>query len=235
MMKRSRMFKTLKKGFKKLERAEVGAFGNDISTPRTRRLAMWHFHLFDHAFLRGIWTNLHEFAPGAWRSNQPSPKRIARYAKMGIKTILSLRGDKDVSYTLLERQACEEHGIRLVITKKAGARTALKAEDYVEQIDILASLEKPFLIHCKSGADRAGMAAALYLLHCEGASIEEAKKMLSPRFMHLKSTKTGVLDYILGMYEKDVEAHGPIPIREWFLTRYDRKAAREFKTFRSFP
>ena len=229
------MFKTLKKGFKKLERAEVGQFGNDVTTPRTRRLAMWHFHLFDHAFLRGLWTNLYEFAPGAWRSNQPSPRRIAQYAKMGIKTVLSLRGDKDVSYTLLEKQACAAHGLNLVITQKAGARNALKGADYVEQIDILASLEKPFVIHCKSGADRAGMAAALYLMHCEGASIEEAKKMLSWRFMHLKSTKTGILDYILRLYEKDVEENGPIPIRDWFLTRYDREKARRFKTMRSFP
>ncbi|WP_417255003.1 tyrosine-protein phosphatase [Celeribacter sp.] len=229
------MFKLLKKGFKKLERAEVGQFGNDVSTRRTRHLAMWHFHLFDHAFLRGLWTNLYEIAPGVWRSNQPSPKRIERYANMGIKTILSLRGDKDVSFTLLERQACEAHGIKLVTTKKAAARGALSGADYVALIDILASLEKPFLIHCKSGADRAGLASALYLLHCEGASVKEAKKMLSWRFMHLKSTKTGILDYILRLYEQDIEAHGPIPIRDWFETRYDRKRASQFKKFRSFP
>lgn len=229
------MFKTLKKGFKRLERAEVGQFGNDVSTPRTRRLAMWHFHLFDHAFLRGLWTNLYEIAPGVWRSNQPSPKRIALYAEMGIKTILSLRGTRDVSFNLLERQACEKHGITLVTTNKAAARGALSGAEYVELIDLMASLEKPFLIHCKSGADRAGLASALYLLHYEGASIQEAKKMLSWRFMHLKSTKTGILDYILRLYEKDVETNGPIPIREWFLTRYDQEKARTFKTLRSFP
>ncbi|WP_394707335.1 tyrosine-protein phosphatase [uncultured Celeribacter sp.] len=229
------MFKTLKKGFKKLERAEVGQFGNDVSTRRTRHMAMWHFHLFDHAFLRGLWTNLYEIAPGVWRSNQPSPKRIERYAKMGIKTILSLRGEKEVSFSLLERQACETYGITLVTTNKAAARGALSGKDYVELIDLLASLEKPFLIHCKSGADRAGLASALYLLHCEGASIQEAKKMLSWRFLHLKSTKTGILDYILRLYEKDLNTNGPIPIRDWFLTRYDQNKAHRFKTFRSFP
>ncbi|SFJ20867.1 tyrosine-protein phosphatase [Celeribacter neptunius] len=229
------MFKSLKKGFKKLERAEVGQFGNDVSTPRTRHLAMWHFHLFDHAFLRGLWTNLHEIAPGVWRSNQPSPRRIARYARMGIKTILSLRGDKDVSFNLLEQQACDAHGITLITTNKAAARGALAGKDYVALIDLLASLEKPFLIHCKSGADRAGLASALYLLHCEGATIKEAKKMLSWRFMHLKSTKTGILDHILRLYEQDVAARGPIPIRDWFEHDYDIRKARQFKTLRSFP
>ncbi|EKE73468.1 MULTISPECIES: tyrosine-protein phosphatase [Roseobacteraceae] len=229
------MFKTLKRGFKRFERGEVGQFGNDVSTPRTRRLAMWHFHLFDHAFLRGIWTNLYEIAPCVWRSNQPSPARIKRYARMGIKTILSLRGDKDLSFMLLEKQACAEHGITLITTNKAAARGALSGKDYVELIDLLASIPKPFLIHCKSGADRAGLASALYLLHCEGASIKEAKKMLSLRFMHLKSTKTGILDHILDLYEADLKADGPIPIRDWFETRYDIEKARTFKTMRSFP
>lgn len=226
------MFKTLKNRFKKLEYAE---FSNGIATPRDRRLAMWHFHLFDHAFLRGLWTNLYEFAPGAWRSNQPSPKRIARYAKMGITTILSLRGDRPLAFNLLEQQACAEHGVTLISTTHIAARGAYDGSTYVALIDLLASLEKPFLIHCKSGADRAGLASALYLLHCEGASIKEAKKMLSWRFMHLKSTKTGILDHILRLYEADLKTHGPIPIRDWFADYYDRDKARAFKTFRAFP
>ncbi|AJE45985.1 tyrosine-protein phosphatase [Celeribacter indicus] len=209
------------------------SFGDDLSTPRDRRRAIWHAHLFDHAFLRTIWSNLYEIAPGVWRSNQPSPGRIARYEKMGIKTILSLRGDSNVSFNLLERQACEAHGIKLVTSRKTGARTARRGEDYVHLIDLMDTLEKPFLIHCKSGADRTGMASALYLLHSEAASIQDAKKMLSPRFMHFRSLDSGVLDYILDSYEQDLKTYGPIPIRDWFLTRYDREKAQQFKQART--
>ena len=229
------MFKPLSNLFKRLEQGIADKFGNDISTPGNRRMALWHFHLFDHAFLRDIWTNLYEIAPGVWRSNQPSPARVKRYAQMGITTILSLRGEKETSFNLLEQQACDRYGIRLISTKVLTARRPSPAYKYVEFLDLLASLEKPFLIHCKSGADRTGMAAALYLLHCEGASIEEAQKMLSLRFMHLKSGSAGVLDFILHLYEKDLKALGPIPIRDWFETHYDIDRARQFKKFRQFP
>ena len=101
------MSKSLKERFKDLEYGRVGTFGNDVSTPRTYRQAIWHFQLFDHAFLRGLWTNLAQIAPGVWRSNQPSPRRIHRYKQLGINTILSLRGDHPISYNLLEKQVCE--------------------------------------------------------------------------------------------------------------------------------
>ncbi|RPE70968.1 tyrosine phosphatase family protein [Pacificibacter maritimus] len=216
---------TLKQRFKDIEYARVGNFGNDVSTPRTRRLAMWHFYLFDHAFLRDLWQNLWEIAPGVWRSNQPSPKRLKKYKRMGIETVLSLRGDpnKRISFMLLEKQACEELGIEL-ITTSLSARSLAQKETYLDLLDLLETLKKPFLFHCKSGADRAGLVSALYLLHIEGASIDEARKQLNWRYMHLKSTKTGVLDHMLDCYEADTKRLGDMPIRTWFESHYDRAA-----------
>lgn len=219
------MSKTLKQRFKDLEYGRVGSFGNDVSTPRTRRLAYWHFQLFDHAFLRGLWQNLAEIAPGVWRSNQPSPKRIKKYKKMGITTILSLRGNPEhpISFMLLEKAACAEHGIKLV-TANLSARSLADKQVYIGVLDLLDSLEPTFLLHCKSGADRAGLVSALYLLHVKGAPLAEARKQLNWRFMHLKSTKTGILDHLLDCYDADIKRLGPIPIRAWFETHYDKKA-----------
>lgn len=225
------MSKTLKERFKDLEYGRVGAFGNDVSTPQTRRLAYWHFQLFDHAFLRGLWQNLYEIAPGVWRSNQPSPKRIKKYKKMGIKTILSLRGNPDhpISFMLLEKKACQDHGIALV-TEKLSARSLAPKETYLRVLDRLEQLEPPFLLHCKSGADRAGLVSALYLLHVKGAPLSEARKQLHWRFAHLKSTKTGILDHLLDCYEADIMRLGNIPIRDWFENHFDQKAiAASFK------
>ncbi|PYC47971.1 protein tyrosine phosphatase [Litorivita pollutaquae] len=219
------MLKKLAAAFNDLERGRRGSFGNDISTPENRRAALWHFHLFDHAILRGLWTNLEQIAPGVWRSNQPSPARIERYAKMGIKTILNLRGTPKVSHYLLEEETCAAHGIELVSIALA-ARAALPKENYLEVIDLLDRLEKPFLFHCKSGADRAGLVAALYLLHVENAPLDVARKQLSLRFLHLKSTKTGVLDHILDCYEADMARLGPMGIRDWFADHYDQAAVR---------
>lgn len=219
------MSKSLKERFKDLEYARVGSFGNDVSTPRLRRLALWHFHLFDHAFLRGLWQNLEEIAPGVWRSNQPSPKRIKKYKKMGIKTILSLRGNPNqpISFMLLEQQACDDLGITLV-TENLSARSLSPKESYLAVLDRLDQLKPPFLLHCKSGADRAGLVSALYLLHVKGAPLSEARKQLSWRFMHLKSTKTGILDHLLESYAADMERLGDMPIRDWFENHYDQKA-----------
>ena len=222
------MSKTLKQRFKDLEYGRVGSFGNDVSTPRTRRLAYWHFQLFDHAFLRGLWTNLAEIAPGVWRSNQPSPRRIETYKKMGIKTILSLRGNPNspISFMLLEKQACADQGIELVTTSLS-ARSLADKQIYIDLLDLLDTLEPTFLLHCKSGADRAGLVSALYLLHVKGAPLDEARKQLSLRFIHLKSTKTGILDHLLNCYEADIKRLGPMPIRAWFETHYDKTAISE--------
>ena len=229
------MFTALKKGFKALEHGKVGRFGNDVSTPYTRRLATLHFHLFDHAFLRGLWTNLDEIAPGVWRSNQPSPRRIERYAALGIKTVVSLRGEPNLSFDMLERDACARHGITYVATRLT-ARAALPAADYIALLDLFATLEKPFLFHCKSGADRAGIAAALYLLQFEGVPLSQARKQLSLRYMHLRSTKTGILDHILDLYGRDMEQYGAMSVREWFQNHYDaQEATRTFKRYRRFP
>lgn len=220
------MSKTLKKRFKDLEYGRAGSFGNNVSTPRTRRLALWHFYLFDHAFLRGLWDNLTEIAPGVWRSNQPSPKRIEKYKKMGIKTILSLRGNPNqpISFMLLEKQACSDLGMTFV-TEKLSARSLLPKENYLAVLDRLEQLKPPFLLHCKSGADRAGLVSALYLLHIKGAPLSEARKQLHWRFMHLKSTKTGILDHMLDCYEADTVRLGDMPIRDWLEHHYDQKAA----------
>lgn len=194
----------------------------------------WRFYTTDHAYLRALWSNLYEFAPGAWRSNQPSPRRIARYAQMGITTVLSLRGHMKTQFADLEKAACAKHGLTYIASDAILARKAMPAERYVALIDLMAELQKPFVIHCKSGADRTGFAAALYLLHCEGASLEAAKKMLSLRFIHLKKSKAGLLDHIFEMYEEDIKAQGPIPIRDWFLHHYDLEKARQFKPVWTF-
>ena len=49
------------------------------------------------------------------------------------------------------------------------------------------------MMHCKSGADRAGLMAALYLLIAKQPA-REAVKQLTWKYGHVKQAKTGVLD-----------------------------------------
>ena len=216
------MFRTLITRLKAWETRLRSSFGNDISTPAGRRAAHLHFQLMDHAFFRIWWTNLAEIAPGVWRSNQPSPKRVARYKAMGIKSILFLRGFRTNSFQVLEEDACNTHNIAFLKTELA-ARKAPKREMLLQLLDIFETIERPFLMHCKSGADRAGLASALYLMHIEGRSVEEASEQLHVRYLHVKNSRTGVLDHFLDTYAEDTR-ETPMPIREWIATKYDRQA-----------
>ena len=92
-------------------------YGSDISTPEARRAAWWHFQLSDHAFLRLLWTNFAEVAPGVFRANQPSPERLASYHAKGIRTILNLRGRSNQSFYLFEAEACARLGMTLIDRK----------------------------------------------------------------------------------------------------------------------
>ncbi len=219
------MLSKLKSRLKQWDSELRESFGKDISTPEGRRAAVWHTHLMDHAFLRVFWTNLAEVVPGVWRSNQPSQARVRRYKEMGIETILYLRGHKTQSFRLLEVEACQELGIEFRVAEMA-ARNAPHRDRLLELLDLFDVIERPFLMHCKSGADRAGLASALYLLHVEDASLDRAREQLSFRFLHIKSSRTGILDHFLDTYKADTK-DTPMPIKEWIATRYDRDALTE--------
>ena len=217
------MFRAIAERYRQLETGQVGDFGTDISTPAKRRASLVHFHLFDHAFLRIFWTNLAEIAPGVWRSNQPSPSRIARHAAQGIRTIISLRGDSRLSYKLLEEDACRKHAIAFH-TLTLYSRGAAPRDQLLALLDLFDTLERPFLFHCKSGADRAGLASALYMLHAERRTVAEARKQLSFRYLHVRASLTGILDHMLDVYEADLARLGPMPVRTWITQHYDPAA-----------
>lgn len=183
------------------------------------------YHLFlDHGILRLWWTNMAAVAPGIWRSNHPLPSRIPAIAALGVRDILSLRGAKTSPNYLLEKEACDAAGIRLH-TVSLTARSAPPKAELLALLDHFARLPRPFLMHCKSGADRAGLASALYLL-TQGTPLAEARRQLSPRYLHFRWTKTGILDHILDLYGVRL-TQGPITIAGWIAAEYDAAAATQ--------
>lgn len=228
------MFRQIKTRLDTFERNLRQSFGNDISTPDGRRAAFWHFQLMDHAFLRRYWTNLYEIAPGAWRSNQPSPQRLERYAKMGIRSVITLRGNAPHSHYLFEEEACARLGLSFH-SVAIHARQLVPRGVLLDLLDLFETVERPFVMHCKSGADRAGLASVLYLLHIEKQPLKVARCQLSWRYLHLKNDKTGILDFMLDAYAADI-ADTPMPIRQWIETRYDnRTLSAAFRRSRGLP
>jgi protein tyrosine/serine phosphatase len=203
----------------------------DLDRPGARRAAAIDMMLFDHGLVRLAWRNLHEVDKGVWRANQPDPALIYRLAARGLRSVLNLRGATEWGSYLLEREACMSHGIELVDFKME-SRVLPSPERLLALNDIFAGIERPFLMHCKSGADRAGFAAALYLLMRTKASVQQAKRQLSFRHLHFKHSRAGVLRAMLDRYGADKKAE-PQAFLDWVATRYDPEAImRDFASRR---
>ena len=97
---------------------------------------------------------------------------------------------------------------------------------------IFNAIEYPALMHCKSGADRAGIMAALYLILHKKTSAENAKKQLSFKHLHIKYAKTGILDAFLDKYIEDNKKL-KVTFINWVNNIYDReKLISSFKASR---
>jgi protein tyrosine/serine phosphatase len=209
----------------KVESKLRNRFGNSIETPWQRFLSHVHFQLMDHGLLRILWTNFYQFSPNAFRSNQPSPKRLKKYKKLGIKTIINLRGTPKQSHYLFEQEACDELGLAL-INCSIFARAFTSKKYFIELFDSFDKLELPFVLHCKSGADRASIAAAFYQIYIHGYSVKQTRDQFSIKYLHLKFTKTGVLDFLMDTYEREGELKG-IELRDWITNHYDAESLQK--------
>ncbi|MEJ2044539.1 MAG: tyrosine-protein phosphatase [Reinekea sp.] len=202
-------------------------WSDGIETSGQRILAHIDAVLGDHSFFRTFWSNLYQLDTNAWRSNQPSPRRIRKLAEMGIKTIINLRGVSRWGSYALEKEACEKYGIRL-INHRMYSRRMPTVDELHETKALFDSLNEPALFHCKSGADRAGICSALYILMKKQGSIDEAINQLSFKYLHIKHSKTGRLDFFLESYRK-FNQHTPIEFMDWVEHHYDcDKLTEEF-------
>ena len=173
---------------------------NDYASPDGRRRAWRELMLGDHGVIRKLYDNSHAIAPGKlWRSYQPSPADLKRWKARGVKTIVNLRGDKPSGFLFLEQEACDRLGLELVTLRTWSREAPPKAFLHAAR-DLFERITYPALIHCKSGADRAGLMATLFLFFHEGRPLDEATEQLSFRYGHIRQGKTGVIDAAFETY-----------------------------------
>jgi protein tyrosine phosphatase (PTP) superfamily phosphohydrolase (DUF442 family) len=183
----------------------------------------------DHGIFRVIYVNRHRLGKHAYRSAQPAPHQIRSMARLGIRTIVNLRGERLCGSYWLEQAACQRHGIKLV-NYQVRSRAAPSLEELRGARDLFDRIEYPMLMHCKSGSDRAGLMSVLYRHLKEGVPMEEAVKQLSLRYGHVRQADTGVLDAFFERYLADVRLQ-PMPFFEWVETVYDPEELK--RTFRA--
>ena len=183
----------------------------------------------DHGIFRIFYANCHRLSDRAWRAAQPAPHHIRRFSKSGIRTIINLRGERLCGSYWLEQAACDRYSIKL-INFQVRSRAAPTPAELKAAESLFETVEYPILMHCKSGADRAGIMSVLYRFFHEGVPIEVAKNELSLKYGHIRQADTGILDYFFERYLAD-NAERPMPFLEWVDTAYDPAELK--RTFRS--
>lgn len=208
--------------------ARIARWDRPILGLRDRLQAWTNMLLADHGVFRLAYLNKHRVAGQLWRSAQPAPHQLARFARAGGRTVINLRGGREHGSWQLQREACARLGLDLdeLVVRSRGAPDpgTIRAAR-----DLFARIAYPALIHCKSGADRAGFVAALYLILHEGRPVADALGQLSPRYGHFRLSKTGILDAFLERYAEEGERRG-LSLVDWAEQVYDPEAlARDFK------
>lgn len=185
--------------------------------------------LVDHGIFRVIYLNKHRLAEDAWRCAQPAPHQVRTLARQGVRTIINLRGERVCGSYWWEQKACEAAGIRMV-NFPVRSRAAPTRDEIHRARELFASVEYPIAMHCKSGADRAGLMSVLFRHIHQGWPIEKAIKELSLKYGHIKQADTGVLDRVFERYLDDVKTT-PMTFFEWVDTVYEPDQIKE--TFRA--
>ncbi|HEV2530882.1 fused DSP-PTPase phosphatase/NAD kinase-like protein [Phenylobacterium sp.] len=185
----------------------------DVATPGGRLKTYADYLWNDHAYLRLGFQNAHWISEELVRTNQPWPHQLAHWKRHGIRTVINLRGGFDASFYALEKAACARLGLELVNFTVASREVPSRAQ-VLGAKTLFQELKYPALMHCKSGADRAGVMSVLYMHFRQGKTIREALDQLGLRYLHVKQGLTGVLDYTFERYLAEGEPAG-MSFLEW--------------------
>lgn len=189
--------------------------------------------LVDHALLRVSWRNWGVVESGRlYRSNHPLPWQLRdAQRRLGLRTVINLRGERvDCGSDRLGRAAAAAAGL-VHVDAPFESRGAPHKDRILRLAEIFRTVPEPVLIHCKSGADRTGLAAGLWLL-LQGRPVEQAMAQLTLRHGHIRQGKTGILDAFFARYAAATRA-APKPFLDWLREDYDEAALR--RDFTSQP
>jgi protein tyrosine/serine phosphatase len=142
--------------------------------------------------------NLHAVTDGVlYRSAQLSKEQFAASIRQyHVKSVLNLRGaHPHEAWWEDEVAATQENGAAHYDIALSSKRFV--GEEQAERVlALIRDAPKPLLIHCRSGADRTGLVAALYRYAVEHADPAEADKQLSIAYGHFPylTSKSGAMD-----------------------------------------
>ena len=161
---------------------------------RGRRLGVYAVRGFLALLLLcGIWMgvqqligNFHTVVAGEfYRAARFDASEIAGFQKdYGIRTIINLRGTGKSDWYKQEVAQSQALGINH-LDFPLSASKELTQKEVEALIAMMRDAPKPILVHCRGGADRSGIAAALYLGAITKAGEYAAEWQLSPYYGHI--------------------------------------------------
>lgn len=116
--------------------------------------------------------NLFQVNSVLYRGAQPTENGVKQLSKMGVKTIVDLRGANDL--TEKEKLWAEKNGIKFInipLSNWFGPKDE-SIEKIIAEID--KSESQPVFVHCKRGADRTGTVIAVYRITHENWTAKQA-------------------------------------------------------------
>jgi protein tyrosine/serine phosphatase len=134
-------------------------------------------------------SNFHQVDEHVYRGAQPNGQGFAGLAKIGIRTVIDLRGERSEESDV---QRAGMHYVRL-------AWSGFKAPDDAQIEAVLALLNDssqwPVFVHCKHGVDRTGTAIACYRIAHDHWSNEQA--LAEARTFGMNPLQVAMRHYIL--------------------------------------
>ena len=138
--------------------------------------------VFRHAWFT---ENFGEIDPGrAYRVAQPFGNLPDLITSRKLASVLNLRGGSIAdSWYVDEVRATDTFGVDLYDLPMSATRRP-KRRELLGLIDVINHCRYPLLIHCKSGADRTGLASALYLMLKKSERPRDALRAFSVEYGH---------------------------------------------------
>jgi protein tyrosine phosphatase (PTP) superfamily phosphohydrolase (DUF442 family) len=169
--------------------------------------------------------NKHVVVAGSvYRTAQLNPTQLEQFVlEHEIRTVINLRGRPFSDWYLLETQVTQALGISQEDVTTSANRLPSPTE-IRRLVEIFDRSEHPILMHCQQGADRTGLASAMYLLLYTDADYPTARRQCSLRYGHLAIHTAVAMDEFFDQYEDWLKARGeghtPANFRHWATAEY---------------
>lgn len=181
--------------------------------------------------------NFHTVEAGRmYRGAQQSAAQLeALVAAYGIRTVVNLRGCcDDMEWHRRQCRVVQRLGISQEDIVLSSGRLPAPAEVH-KLVEVFDHAEFPLFVHCYRGADRTGLACAVYFLLKPDIPFAEARRQLGLRYGHLAVARPAMLDSFFELYQNWLKErhyeHTPEVFRSWLAEEYSGGRVCRFEEF----